>query len=352
MPARTDELNRFVREAMALGVSRDKIEEALLEAGWHREQAAKALAAYADVPFPLPVPRPVPHVSAGEAFAYLVLFTALGTAAFSVLELLFSLIELTFADPTDPPAITRDAWLSSMRWAVARVVIAFPVYLFTAWWIGRMLAREPAERASPVRRWLTYVAMFIAVAVIIGDLVTLVAYVLAGETTLRFLLKVAAVAAMAGGILSYYLWDLRETARESGSALSITLIAAQVAVALFAVSAGLWMLGPPSEQAALRIDDRRVEELRAIARAVDVYYERNSELPESLDALKAALEATLVTEDPETGAAYVYRPGDEKAFELCADFAKASLSVSRDTMWTHGAGRQCFPLEAGDKDRK
>lgn len=352
MPARTDELNRFLREALALGLSREKIEEALLEAGWRPEQVAKAFAAYSEVPFPLPVPRPVPHLSAGEAFAYLVLFTALGISAFSVLEIIFSLIELTMFDPTDPPETTRDSWLAGLRWAVARVVIAFPVFLIAAWWTGRMMAREPTERASPVRRWLTYIAMFIAVAVIIGDFVTLVAYVLAGETTLRFLLKVLAVAIMSGGILGYYLWDLRETAREGGRVIGIALAAAFVAVALFAVGAGVWMTGPPSEQAARRIDDRRVNELRAVANAVDVYYQRNARLPENLETLATELGTSLATRDPATGTPYDYRPGEGRAYELCASFARASESVTRDAKWTHASGLQCFPLEVEEDEGK
>ena len=76
MAARLDELTRFVREALQRGIPRPEIERALHEAGWQPEQVEKALAGYAEIPFPVPVPRPVPHVSAGEAFRYLVLFTA------------------------------------------------------------------------------------------------------------------------------------------------------------------------------------------------------------------------------------------------------------------------------------
>src|SRR5688572_25729480 len=203
-----DELTRFVRDALSRQVPRGEVETVLLQAGWRPEQVRKALGAYSDTPFPVPVPKPIAHVSAGEAFLYLVLFSALGISAGSLVELLFTLIEWAFYDPASSTFV-YPGWQSGVRWAIARLVIALPVFLLSSYAAGRGLRRDPSRAASPVRRWLTYIAMFIAVAVIIGDLVALVAYVVSGETTIRFLLKVLVVAVVAGAILCYYLWDLR-----------------------------------------------------------------------------------------------------------------------------------------------
>lgn len=147
-----------------------------------------------------------------EAFRYLVLFTALGITAFSVVGLFFTLVDYLFYDPAAVP-VSPDTWVPGVLWAVARVIIAFPVFLIASWLVARSLDQDPAGRGSAIRRWFTYLAMFVAVAVIIGDFVTLVAYVLAGGTTARFLLKVLVVAVVAGLILGYYLWDIRDTER-------------------------------------------------------------------------------------------------------------------------------------------
>jgi hypothetical protein len=349
MASRVDELNLFLRDSLSRGISRAEIESALTEAGWHTVQIKKALSAYADVPFPFPVPRPVHQLSAAQAFLYLVLFAALGTSAFSLAELFFNLIEFVFYDPAHAPTVFRELWLAGMRWAVARAVIAFPVFLFASWWTARALRREPAERSSPIRRWLTYAAMFVAVCVIIGDFVTLVAYVLSGETTIRFVLKVAVVAVLAGVILGYYLWDLRENAWEKAANISYALLALATVAAVFAVGSGLFMMGAPSEQAAMRIDDHRVGDLKAIKGSVDVYLQRRGRLPESLQEIAAEFGSSLTTQDPENGTAYEYHPGEGKKFELCATFARVSQSIVIDTTWTHGAGRQCFSLEAEEE---
>ena len=71
------------------------------------------------------------------------------------------------------------------------------------------MARHPIKRLSPVRRWLTYLTLFVAAAVLIGDMTTLVFNVLGGELTTRFLLKVVVVALIAGSAFAWYLHDLR-----------------------------------------------------------------------------------------------------------------------------------------------
>jgi hypothetical protein len=66
-----------------------------------------------------------------------------------------------------------------------------------------------------VRKWLTYITLYIATGIIIGDLITLLTYVLNGDLTLRFVLKVLAVLLIAGSIFGYYLWDLRTEEKET-----------------------------------------------------------------------------------------------------------------------------------------
>ena len=77
------------------------------------------------------------------------------------------------------------------------------------------MARSPAKRLSAVRRWLTYVTLFLAATVLIGDLITLVYNLLGGELSLRFVLKVLVVGTIAGAIFGYYLRDLRREEKEA-----------------------------------------------------------------------------------------------------------------------------------------
>lgn len=208
-----DELLSFVRDALARGLPRPQIEQVLLQAGWSKEQVNSALAKYAAVDFPIPVPRPKAYVSAKEAFLYLVLFSTLYVSAYNLNRLIFSFIERGFPDPAEPAALVEYT-RHSIRWAVASLIIAFPVFLYVSRLVGQAIRREPIKRASRVRKWLTYLTLFIAAGVLIGDLTTLVYNFLGGELSARFLLKVLTVGTIAGSIFGYYLWDLRSEEAE------------------------------------------------------------------------------------------------------------------------------------------
>jgi hypothetical protein len=209
-----EELIAFVQEALARGVGRAEIRAALREAGWRDEDVEKALAAFSEVAFPIPVPRPQPYLSARETFFYLLQFAALYTSAFNLGRLAFLLIELAFPDAIDQPwgiASRSD----SIRWSIASLVVAFPIFLLVSRSLARAAARDPERRGSKIRKWLTYLTLFVAASVLTGDLITLLYNVLGGEITTRFLLKTAVVAAISGGIFGYYLWDLRGEEQES-----------------------------------------------------------------------------------------------------------------------------------------
>ncbi|MDD5586107.1 MAG: DUF5671 domain-containing protein [Alphaproteobacteria bacterium] len=215
MTSGTRELDVFVKESLRVGASRNDIEKAAVAAGWPSDQAKNALGAYADISFPVPVPKPRPSMSAREAFLYLVMFSTLYTSAFHLGDLLFDFINRAFPDPAASDYSYRGNFWDSMRWSVSSLIIAFPIFLFTARYIGRELVLNPIKRLSPVRRWLTYITLFIALSILIGDMTALVYNVLGGELTARFLLKVIVVAVIAGTIFWYYLSDLRREEKES-----------------------------------------------------------------------------------------------------------------------------------------
>src|SRR5262245_5319929 len=135
----SDDLVVFVRDALARGQTRGQIAEVLQKAGWTAEQTRAALAAYADVEFPVPVPRARPYLSAREAFQYLVLFATLYISVLSLGSLLFDLINVAFPDPADTTNYfgSQEYVRSSIRWAVSSLIVAFPVFAYNAWIMGR-----------------------------------------------------------------------------------------------------------------------------------------------------------------------------------------------------------------------
>jgi hypothetical protein len=205
--ATTPELTAFIKEGLQRGIARDQLEGALLEAGWDNEQVKNALRGFAEIDFAIPVPRPAPYLSPREAFLYVVMFSTLYLSAYHLGSLSFDLINRAFPDAA--ARMPAEYELISIRWSIASIVVAFPIFIYVASIIARELRADHTKRASKIRRQLTYLTLFIASAVLIGDITTLIYNFLGGELTIRFVLKVVTAATIAGTAFAYYLRELR-----------------------------------------------------------------------------------------------------------------------------------------------
>ena len=198
-----DDLHDFVKEALTRKLPRPQIEDLLVRAGWSAGQVAAALGGFSDVDFPMAVPRPRSYVSARDAFLYLVLFGTLCLSAIHSGTIAFLLIERAFPDPSTPARLLAAA-PANMRWSIAFLVVAFPMFLWVWQVTNRAVRADAAKQGSKVRRWLTYLTLFVAASFLLGDVVTVVFNLLGGELTVRFILKVLTVAAIAGPVFLYY----------------------------------------------------------------------------------------------------------------------------------------------------
>src|SRR3546814_4843425 len=73
-------------------------------------------------------------------------------------------------------------------------------------------------------------------------------------------------------------------------------------------------MGSPGEQRKLRIDEHRINDLRAIEAAVRLHRKDTGSLPEDLATLDARPGVALDLADPQTGASYEYRRDGADAF--------------------------------------
>jgi len=349
MASGSQELERFVYEALSRGESKASIAQALSSAGWRDDQTRGVLDAYADVPFVVPVPLPRASLSAREAFLYLVMFASLYFAIWHLGSLLFDLINVIWPDPADANKLARGDY--SMRWSCAALIIAFPVYAFVSWFVGRDVSRDPIKRLSPVRRWLTYLTLFVAASVLIGDLTTLVFNLLGGELTTRFVLKVIVVGVLAGSVFGYYLQDLR---REEGAAPGRMwsgrgwLVGAAIAV-LATLVATFFVMRTPMEVRQTRQDQRRVEDLSTLKSEIEGWHRRTGSLPSTLFELAQQPGARVNVTDPFDANPYEYQAFDARRYHLCASFTTDSAATAGATGWTdpkwrHPRGRHCFVL--------
>lgn len=201
-----EDLKQFVHQALVNGQSRQDVEDVLRKAQWPDDQIKKAVNVYAEVDFPIPVPKPAAYTSAKETFLYLVLFTTLIISAISVGNLIIEYIDRVF--PQYGRSGMRHFSTTGIRMSLALTIIAFPIYVLFTWLIHRRVKADPSNRSSKIRKWLTYITLFIAAGFVIGDLTALVFRFLSGAMTVEFILKILTVGIISGTIFGYYIWDL------------------------------------------------------------------------------------------------------------------------------------------------
>lgn len=199
------ELEQFVYEAHRQRLGVEAIAEALEAAGWPEDQIRSALGQFADVDFPVPVPKPKARIGAKEAFTYLVMFVSLYVVAFGVVSLAFNAVNLII----DPPDNTTNIE-GNIRWMVASLIVFAPVYLAVSVLIGKSHEAEPLKRRSKVRHWLTYASLFLAAVLILWDITGLIYSFLAGELTLKIVLKSGIFLSVLGGLFIHYFRDIRQ----------------------------------------------------------------------------------------------------------------------------------------------
>jgi hypothetical protein len=306
------------------------------------------------VDFPVPVPRPRPYLPAREAFLYLVLFATLYITAFNLGLVLFAIVDRWLPDAVQEGSAGRWA-AEAIRNGIAGLVIAFPIFLFLSALTGRAMAREPEKRGSKVRKWLTYITLFVAALVLIGDLTFLVQRLLSGELPGRVLCKTLVVFAVAGTIFGHYLAGLRGEEGEGAVPGRGSPWLARVAVAAVGVAIvlGLFSAGSPQQARSRSLDAKRVENLRSIWSQLSGERRAGRALPASLTELagRPAAPPLETFRDPETREFYDYRVVDSLTVELCATFATADSpaapggSGESSLFWRHPRGRHCFTLQ-------
>ena len=195
--------------------------------------------------------------------------------------------------------------------------MAFPLYLFLMRRLAAAVAVDPERRQSLVRRWLTYLTLVVGAAIILGDVIALLARLLAGDPTAGFFLKVAAILLITGPIFGYYLWDMRQAEEEVSESFTRAapvlrgLVIGAVVVVIATLGYSIYLVGTPGQQRDVRLDDRRIDDLRNISHNIDTYLEINEELPGDLQDLKGPRFYVDSVEDPGDGSA-LRVPGEER----------------------------------------
>ncbi len=207
-----------------------------------------------------------------DVFLEFWLFGTLYLSAVFTVTLLFQYINYFFEDLANPYSFSQ----STIRWTVAILIAILPTHIFVLRLREKDYLAIPEKRESRLRKWLTYLTLFIASITCVVDFATLVFYFLDGEISTRFILKVLAVAAVAGGVLWYYLTDLRRTTPETPKTARLARIIAIIAITAVVVGA-FFISGSPFAARDQKIDSQRESDLQGIQSQIINYWQRKLE---------------------------------------------------------------------------
>lgn len=293
-------------------------------------------------------------VSPKHVFLHLFVIIMLYYSTVNLLILLFQYINFLFPDLLSQINYSQMMFSSDLiRFAMASIIIVFPVFILTSRYLAKIYVRTPAIKEMRVRKWLIYFTLFVAALIMVGDLVRIILTFLEGEITIRFILKALSVLLVAAIIFFYYLRDLK---LEKPQRSTKYIVWAIIIIILAAVVSGFFIIGSPKTERLHRFDYQRLSDLQSIQSQIVYNWQSKERLPVSLASLTDEISGFGVPLDPETKEQYEYRIISTTTFELCATFNLPSdENISRETApmanpysksgfdnWKHEAGRQCF----------
>lgn len=290
--------------------------------------------------------------TAKDVFSYLLMIIMLYIGVITYIAMIWQYINVGFPDALNQ---SYNAY-GIVRNSISCLVVVWPVLILMTWMIGKDLRLHKEKQEMWVRKWLTYLTLFIASMTIIIDLIFLLNFFLNGEITVRFILKVLAILAVAGAVFSYYLWDLkRDTSVKSKTTLLVAMITS--IVILVSIIGGFFIIGSPMHQRNVRLDNQRVSDLQNIQYEIINYWTQKGMIPKTIADLQDPISGFIAPIDPLANTPYTYNVKGDRTFELCATFAEASSNEANlgstrpvvyseksgvSDVWTHNAGTVCF----------
>ena len=348
----SEQLAEFIARAKTQSKSDSEIRVMLVASGWDENVVNSALTPVGDL---VPPPPPAPKSSGREIFFYLLQFFTLGTSAVSLGGVIFAIIDRYLTNEVAQQYYYQAA--RPVTGFLASLIVALPVYAVVSWKLIRDAAAGRASVRSGIRRIITYLALFLASATVIGDVIALVYRFLAGEVDSRFLFKVLTILLIGGWIIWYYYMTVKKDERAESYPTrwhqSHGLVLA--VIFLVVVVSGFMLSGSPQERQKLVRDGQRITDLQSIYYQAQQYYDREGKLAANLTELVAGY-VPQEPLDPQSKEPYRYVVGDGLNYQLCANFETddKQLNQSKSPMyaipigevnWSHPASDYCFELK-------
>lgn len=282
--------------------------------------------------------------AARHTFYYLLALFTLSFAAIGVGQILFQVVNALLPEAVSTYEGNFDD--DTLRFGITAVVIAAPIFYLSTRAINRELANGKLDLHSLVRKWLTYLILFLSSVTIIVDLMVAFYSFLSGELTTKFLLKAAIILGIAALIFFYYLYDIGREKFEAKDKKIMMYRNGFIGVIIATLVLGFYFNTSPAVVRGQREDNERVNRLSSIHYQIEGYYRETGTMPAALETIKDRLYSGDIV-DPVTEETFGYTVTGENSYQICANFEFSNRERDgndywRDPSWFHDAGEQCF----------
>ncbi len=321
-----------------------------------------------------------------DVFLYLGIAISLIVSVTNFLQVIFAAVDRKFVDILQA-TVYVDSTASDVRFAIASLVVMFPIYMLLSWYVSRDIVKFLYKQDIFIRKVMIYCTLFITVLTLIGTLVSVIYNYLGGDLSVSFGLKAVSVFVVALALFAYYYYSLR---RDYSKTTLVPIVIA-VFVSLLITALVIWsvsIIGGPSTMRAMKIDNVRLSDISGIQSQIVNRVQMTDKLPVSLSELTNMIQEYQAPVDPITKELYVYRViqqpvikanygtnkkemTTEAIFELCATFdtvrnvdargqsipmidkggvlSESFYSANNyynsgdiSPFWNHGVGETCF----------
>lgn len=274
-------------------------------------------------------------------------FVVLYLVSSAFVSLVFGILNNYLPDAAD--------WMESfsvvaVAWEISMLVVFAPALVVLFWLRYREYVRFPERVSSRFRKWLIYLTITLAAAMIMGTLVYVIYNFLLGSLALRALLKVATLLVVGAVVIGYLIFDLRRTDFHANHSLRVGITVGSIFL-LAVLVIGFLSIGSPWTRRTQNFDDQRVSDLDGLDSEIKYFAEVHHNLPTDLEEI----EYDSYNTDPETGKLYDYQITSTSTYQLCANFSLPSSDQNEEldflnqrtdrNSWRHDAGYKCFDLK-------
>ncbi len=307
---------------------------------------------------------PRPFNAAKFVFFYLTHLVSLVFIAVAFGTIIFQTINKKIPDSLNLYSAVYNSTL--MKFGIAALLVFAPIFYIVNRFIFRAVRQGEIKRDSGIRRWLTYLILFVSFLVFAGYLTSFVFNFLDGELTLKFVLKTITVLVIAATIFSFYFYDISRKQTEGQRSLVVRIYFFSTLFAITIVFIGSFFVADnPFLERAKKMDEDILNKFNTIDNCVEMYYAENEIMPGNMEEIKS--ECPYISEkaivDENTGKFFGYHLKQDRTYELCAEFHASNrdeegnlrnyIYYSSDSeSFLHDAGWQCLERKIYSLDLK